>query len=415
MGAVQKLATVVIVGLVALSTLLVIYLADEPNRMAAEVVEKDEVAIERGIDTFSQNCVVCHGPAGEGYSEPGAYGTGRIGAPLGGSTELGLAATALNQTEDEVVREERYDVITTTLQNGRGLMPAFGRGAEGGALLNDEQIHELALMIQNVDWDLVYNDVIASSGGYPTFPPPPAPAGGAAPTAAPEAAQNADAGAGENAGDAAASNQFTVESYDIYFEPKEIEVPSDTEITILLPNLGASLHNFSIDALDISVDIAPGATEEVTFTAPEGEYEYYCNVPGHKEAGMVGTLISRPMASADEPATANENAAEDEVEAAQQAAGETPAPATAQNVTSFDIYFEPKEITIPSDTDVPFTLPNDGAAAHNFSIDELGINVDIAAGATGETVINAPAGTYEYYCNIPGHKEAGMIGTLIVE
>jgi hypothetical protein len=46
--------------------------------------------------------------------------------------------------------------------------------AEGGALLNDEQIHELALMIQNVDWDLVYNETIEASGGYPTFPPAPA-------------------------------------------------------------------------------------------------------------------------------------------------------------------------------------------------------------------------------------------------
>ena len=59
-------------------------------------------------------------------------------------------------------------------------------------------------------------------------------------------------------------------------------------------------------------------------------------------------------------------------------------------------------------------IPNDGAAPHNFSIDELGIDVDLAPGETQETVINAPAGEYEYYCNVPGHKEAGMVGTLIV-
>jgi uncharacterized cupredoxin-like copper-binding protein/mono/diheme cytochrome c family protein len=411
-GAVQKLATVVIVGMVALATLLVIYLADEPSRMAAEAVEQEDVAIERGMSTFLQNCVVCHGPAGEGYSEPGAEGTGRIGMPLGGDTELGRAARELNQSEDPVVRQERYDLITKTLHNGRGLMPAFGRGAQGGALLNDEQINELALMIQNVDWDLVYNHAIEASGGYPTFPPAPAPAGGTAPTPAPaEAAQ----GAGGEAGDVATSDQFTVESHDIAFVPTEIEVPSDTEVTILLPNLGASPHNFSIDELDISVDIAPGETKEVKVTAPEGEYEYYCNVPGHKEAGMVGTLISRPMAAADEPATADEDAAADQDQATQDAAGEAPDAATTQNVTSFDIYFEPKEITIPANTDVPFTLPNDGAAAHNFSIDELGIDIDLPPGSTEETVINAPPGTYEYYCNVPGHKEAGMVGTLIVE
>ena len=40
------------------------------------------------------------------------------------------------------------------------------------------------------------------------------------------------------------------------------------------------------------MDIAPGATEEVVINAPPGEYEYSCNVPGHKEAGMVGTLTA---------------------------------------------------------------------------------------------------------------------------
>jgi uncharacterized cupredoxin-like copper-binding protein/mono/diheme cytochrome c family protein len=408
-GAVQKLATVVIVGMVAFATLLVIYLAAEPNRMAAEATEQEEVAIERGIQTYIQNCLVCHGPAGEGYTEPGAEGTGRIGMPLGGDTELGRAAQERNQSEDPVVREERHRTIVQVLHNGRGLMPAFGRGAVGGALLNDEQINELALMIQNVDWDRVYNESIAYAGGYPTFPPGPQ-AAQAAPTPAPAA--DAGDGAGENAGDVAASDQFTVESHDIFFVPTELAVPSDQEVTILLPNLGAAPHNFAIDALDISVDIAPGETKEVSFTAPEGEYEYYCNVPGHKEAGMVGTLIARPMEAA---AEANESGAVDEAQAVEEATGQGPAEAAAQTVTSFDIYFEPKEVAIPADTDVTFTLPNDGAAPHNFSIDALGISVDQAPGSVEEIVINAPAGEYEYYCNVPGHKEAGMVGTLTVE
>ncbi|MFN8592083.1 MAG: cupredoxin domain-containing protein [Thermomicrobiales bacterium] len=84
-------------------------------------------------------------------------------------------------------------------------------------------------------------------------------------------------------------------------------------------------------------------------------------------------------------------------------------------VVSVDIAFEPKALTIPANTDVKVSLPNQGAAAHNFSIDELGISVDLAPGATEEVTINAPAGTYQYYCNVPGHKEAGMVGTLTVE
>jgi uncharacterized cupredoxin-like copper-binding protein len=64
---------------------------------------------------------------------------------------------------------------------------------------------------------------------------------------------------------------------------------------------------------------------------------------------------------------------------------------------------------------VTVRVPNKGAALHNVSIDDLGISVDIAPGATERVVINAPAGTYEYDCNVPGHKPAGMDGTLTVQ
>ena len=404
MGAVQKLATVVIVGLVALSTLLVVYLADENNRMSAEVQEKDEVAVERGIQTYINNCMVCHGPAGEGYSEPGAEGTGRIGAPLGGDTELGRAAQERNQTTDPTERADRYKLIVSTINNGRGLMPAWGTGLEGGALLNPEQIHELALMIQNVNWNVVYNDAIETSGGYPTFPPPPA-------TAAP-----AQTPAANNAGDSATSDQYTIESHDIFFQPTELEIPANQDVKILLPNLGASAHDFSIDELGINVSLPAGETGEVTINAPAGTYQFYCNVPGHKEAGMVGTLVVREMTAEEQAAdTANENAAADASAATAEAAGEAPAAASAVTVTSFDIYYEPKEITIPANTDVTITLPNDGVTSHDFSIDALNVTVALPPGETQTVVINAAPGSYEYYCNVPGHKEAGMVGTLIVE
>lgn len=84
-------------------------------------------------------------------------------------------------------------------------------------------------------------------------------------------------------------------------------------------------------------------------------------------------------------------------------------------VSSYDIYFEPKQLTIPAGSDVILTLPNEGVTLHNFSIDALGISVDIAAGATETVTINAPAGNYEYYCNVPGHKPAGMVGTLTAQ
>jgi plastocyanin len=105
--------------------------------------------------------------------------------------------------------------------------------------------------------------------------------------------------------------------------------------------------------------------------------------------------------------------------ASSAAGGEEPAAGSGGGETvtveSYDIYFEPSELSIPADTDVTVSLPNEGVTLHNFSIDELGIDVDIDPGATEETVINAPAGTYEFYCNVPGHKPAGMVGTLTVQ
>jgi len=107
--------------------------------------------------------------------------------------------------------------------------------------------------------------------------------------------------------------------------------------------------------------------------------------------------------------------------AASSGAGATPAAssggnaATEMTVTMVDIAFQPDTLTIPANTDVTVSLPNTGASLHNFSIDELGISVDVQPGDTGSTTINAPAGNYEYYCNVPGHKQAGMVGTLTVQ
>ena len=236
-------------------------------------------------------------------------------------------------------------------------------------------------------------------------------AGGAAAPAADAAAPAADAAA-----PAAAANAATVTSHDIYFEPTELTIPADTDVTFTLTNAGAAPHNFSIDALKISVDEQPGETKEQVINAPAGEYEYYCNVPGHKEAGMVGKLTvggAAPAADAAPPAAETPADAAAPAEGSPAADAAAPAAAAAEvTVTSMDIYFDPKEVSIPAATDVKFILPNKGAAPHNFSIDALKISVDQNPGETKEQVINAPAGEYEYYCNIPGHKEAGMVGKL---
>ncbi len=226
-----------------------------------------------------------------------------------------------------------------------------------------------------------------------------------------------EAGADDGA-TAASTGEATITSYDIYFEPKSVTIPAAADVKLILPNAGAAPHNFAIDALKISQDQAPGETHEITVNAPAGEYEYYCNVPGHKDAGMVGTLVADAnlkigaATAADAAPAEGADAAASPAAAAAAAPADGAAAAEAVTVKSLDIYFEPKEFSIPAGTDVMVSLVNEGAAPHNFAIDALKISQDQAPGETHEITINAPAGEYEYYCNVPGHKDAGMVGKL---
>ena len=85
-------------------------------------------------------------------------------------------------------------------------------------------------------------------------------------------------------------------------------------------------------------------------------------------------------------------------------------------VTAIELAFEPKEFTIPAGTDVVVTIENGGALQHDFVIDELEVKSDLLdGGSSGTVTINAEPGTYEFYCSVPGHAEAGMVGTLTVQ
>jgi len=104
-----------------------------------------------------------------------------------------------------------------------------------------------------------------------------------------------------------------------------------------------------------------------------------------------------------------------EGESATPAAADGPAPSGAATIEAVDIDWNPNEMTIPADTDVRVTIPNHGVTVHTFVIEELGIEAQMASGETQKVIINAAAGTYQYICDVPGHAEAGMVGTLRVQ
>lgn len=62
------------------------------------------------------------------------------------------------------------------------------------------------------------------------------------------------------------------------------------EVTVSLANNDLFWHTFTIDSLGVDLPVPVGATRSVTFNVEPGIYEFKCRIPGHPEAGMIGTL-----------------------------------------------------------------------------------------------------------------------------
>ncbi len=114
---------------------------------------------------------------------------------------------------------------------------------------------------------------------------------------------------------------YLVEMTNFAFTPNVLEVNSGEVLEIAVQNVEPLLHDFTIDKIDADVHISylegsgqhahaepetAAAAADVHFPLSEpgigvvhlkanepGEYAFYCTVPGHREAGMEGTLIVR--------------------------------------------------------------------------------------------------------------------------
>jgi glucose/arabinose dehydrogenase/uncharacterized cupredoxin-like copper-binding protein len=113
----------------------------------------------------------------------------------------------------------------------------------------------------------------------------------------------------------------------------------------------------------------------------------------------------------EEGAAAEAGEATPVAEAPQAANGSMP----TETIGMYDIYFEPRRIIIPANTDVRLILENKGEAPHSFDVKDQDILVDVEPHTTAEVVVNLPPGNYKFICDVPGHKQVGMNGALVVE
>lgn len=84
-------------------------------------------------------------------------------------------------------------------------------------------------------------------------------------------------------------------------------------------------------------------------------------------------------------------------------------------VTATEFMFDPAALDLEVGASTTVELVNGGTVEHDFTIDDLDVRIYAGVGeAASDTVGPAEPGTYEYYCSIPGHREAGMVGELTV-
>jgi plastocyanin len=67
---------------------------------------------------------------------------------------------------------------------------------------------------------------------------------------------------------------------------------------------------------------------------------------------------------------------------------------------------------------VTLVMPNMSPITHDISIKGNGVNQNgpqVPKGGTSKVTADLQAGTYEFYCSVPGHEAGGMKGTLTVK
>lgn len=92
------------------------------------------------------------------------------------------------------------------------------------------------------------------------------------------------------------------------------------------------------------------------------------------------------------------------------------APRTHATVTLSEWDLQPDAINGTDGEVLVLTIKNEGTVIHGLTIPGLGVSVPAIAPGDS-TVIQVPlrSGTYDMYCPIPGHRQLGQTGTLVVE
>jgi plastocyanin len=88
-----------------------------------------------------------------------------------------------------------------------------------------------------------------------------------------------------------AQTTLAIEGGNFFFDPKEPEVPAGIDAIKLESTQG--LHTLVFDNGKVPgfrLEASSGKTDELKADLKPGKYPFFCDIPGHREAGMEGTL-----------------------------------------------------------------------------------------------------------------------------
>lgn len=219
-------------------------------------------------------------------------------------------------------------------------------------------------------------------------------------------------------------------------------------VTIRVVNAESMTHNLHIDYYNLqSPDLtAVGRSANLTFQATEpGAFDYYCTIPGHRQAGMQGVI---EVGAVPNPIGPEANLTSSFIS---RSPTDLPAPITREYSATINVYLRTVEVTAEVEPGVSYTywtyngtVPgpflrirmNDTVIVHLFNdpTSQMNHSVDFHAvtGPGGGAAVTQTApghwsnfsflamvpGLFVYHCgtpNIPTHIANGMFGMILVD
>jgi nitrite reductase (NO-forming) len=197
-------------------------------------------------------------------------------------------------------------------------------------------------------------------------------------------------------------------------------------ITVILVNGGHGKHDIVFPELNVKSDAIDqkGETTSVTFTVPDKDVALTYRDTTHARLGMSGVLLVGDVAMADAAELANDHLVE---MLGTESTGETVEYTLESALADGRMVFIGKGGDIDGKTNpdltanvgdtIKLTLISGEGAAHNVVFDVFNARSEDIVGKGSSTVMEFTPdqeGTFAYFCDIPGHRQAGMEGKLIV-